>query len=389
MGDSGQFGVRISGAGLEAALKHSQTCVGGNLSDPILGHVLLEAKSSMLAIRTTDMSQALRVQVPCVVVEPGTIALPARRLLSLVSDLSKHEICIWSRGTSLTHIDAGGLKSTMPTLGPANFPTPFAPCEDWKAQFEPGKLAGLIRRILPTLGDQEEEAGLTLGSALMRVTPFGVLMVTTDTQKLSRSEYQDDTATAEDWDVLLPRKMLKTLLTLFPAICGARIDIGMTREAIFFRGGQYLLGARRVPGKFPAFERAIPSWESAILVPARELIEAVERVREADDALVSTINFDLHGGVLKLRTQSKGSTEGVEELAVEWAGADLRFCLRTQYLQGCLAQLRRTRQIAIGIPNAVLEGTKGVPIAISATQDEPFNTLYLLMPAAVSIGARP
>jgi len=49
------------------------------------------------------------------------------------------------------------------------------------------------------LGEDSEEAGLTIGSALMRLTPAGILMVATDTYRLSRVEYRDSTASPEDW----------------------------------------------------------------------------------------------------------------------------------------------------------------------------------------------
>jgi DNA polymerase III sliding clamp (beta) subunit (PCNA family) len=239
--------------------------------------------------------------------------------------------------------------------------------------------------VLPSLGEDNEEAGLTIGSALMRLTPAGVLMVATDTYRLSRVEYRDSTASPEDWEVLLPRHLLKTLVSLFPAIGKAPVDLGISGEAVYFRGANYLLAARRVPGSYPSFESVIPSWQYEAVVPTRDFYDAIERVKSFDDSGLSVIRFDLQGPNLELRAQTKGVYEGVEQLTVDWKGGDIRFCLRAQYLMSCLPHLRKAPNVLIGIPDSVA-AKKGVPIALTAQDGDPYNSLYLLMPTAVSRG---
>jgi hypothetical protein len=51
----------------------------------------------------------------------------------------------------------------------------------------------------------------------------------------------------------------------------------------------------------------------------------------------------------------------------------------------CLPQLRKSANILIGIPDSVA-ANKGVPIALAAQEGDPYNSLYLLMPTAVSRG---
>ena len=385
MAESISFSVRVRGAVLEMALRDAQTCVASRTSAPILGHVLLETQGSELAIHATDLTRAIRVTVPCLVDVPGAIALRARKFFDVVASLPRGEIQLETRGNAFTAISIGGLIASMPGMSGSNFPTVFPPCADWKARFEPGTLAGLIRHVLPSLGEDNEEAGLAIGSALIRLTPAGILMVATDNYRLSRVEYRDSTSSPEDWEVLLPRHLLKTLTSLFPAIGKAPVDVGIGSEAVHFRCANYLLASRRVPGRYPSFESVIPRWEYEAVVPTRDFYDAIERVKSFDDSALGMIRFDLQGRNLELRAQTKGVYEGVEQLAVNWKGGDIRFCLRAQYLMSCLPHLRKSENLLIGIPDTVAP-LKRVPIALTAQQGDPYNSLYLLMPTAVSRG---
>jgi DNA polymerase-3 subunit beta len=385
MADPISLSARVRSSDLETALKDAQTCVSPRASIPVLAYVLLETQGNELAIRSTDMNRAIRVTIPCAVDVPGSIALRARKFFDIVASLPKGEIQLETRGNAFTAISIAGLKASMPGLLGSKFPTAFPPCTDWKARFEPGTLSGLIRHVLPSLGEDNEEAGLTIGSALMRLTPAGILMVATDTYRLSRVEYRDSTASPEDWEILLPRHLLKTLMSLFPAIGKAPVDLGISGEAVYFRGANYLLAARRVPGSYPSFESVIPTWQYEAVVPTRDFYDAIDRVKSFDDSSLSVIRFDLQGRNLELRAQTKGVYEGVEQLTVDWKGGDIRFCLRAQYLMSCLPHLRKSPNVLIGIPDSVA-AKKGVPIALTAQEGDPYNSLYLLMPTAVSRG---
>ena len=383
-----QFAVRIRRANLESALRSAQTCVAGRPAVPILGYALLETEGDNLSIRSTDLTQSLRVTIPCTVEKPGAVALRARRFLDLVGSLAQGEVSLSAKGNSFVAISMGGLRATMPGLPGANFPASFVPCTEWMARFHPGALAGLIGRVLPTIGEENEEAGLALGCALLRLTPAGVLMVTTDRYRMARAEMRTGTPSPEDRDILLPRRLLRTLLSLFPVIGDAPVDLGLTEKAIFFRGGSYMLAARRVAGRFPAFEPVIPSWRYEVVVSTSDMLAAVNRLSGFDDNPVAMILFDIQGHTLELRARTPGAYEAVEQLSVEWLGADTRFCLRAHCLMSCLPPLRCAERVVFGIPDRAAGGPQErVPIALTAKAGDPYDSLYLLMPTAVTRGA--
>jgi len=379
--EKAKFAYRVRRATLEAALKSALTCVSSKVSVPILSCVHLEAASDELTIRATDLSQDIRILIPCTLDVPGKVALNARRMYDLVSRLPDGDVKFVVNENQFTAITIESLDATMPGMNPDGFPAAFVHCNEWKASFLPGALAGQIVRVFPTLGTDDEERSLTLESALLRVTPAGVLMVSTDHYRLARTEQRRSTSSPEDFEILLPRRLLRTLQSLFPLIGAAPVDIGFTTEAVFFRGGNYIVGARRVNGRFPHFESIIPSWKNEIEFSSKELLGAVDRIKGFDDHAISTIMFDVKGTVMELHAQTTGSYESVEQISIRWTGPDIQFCLKAINLLSCLQPLREAEFMYFGIPDNFGK-KKNIPVVLTAKEVDPYNTLYLLMPSA-------
>jgi hypothetical protein len=100
------------------------------------------------------------------------------------------------------------------------------------------------------------------------------------------------------------------------------------------------------------------------------------------------ILFDIQGHTLELRARTPGAYEAVEQFSVEWPGADTRFCLRAHCLLSCLPPLRCAEEVVFGIPDRAAGGPQErVPIALTAKAGDPYDSLYLLMPTAVTRGA--
>jgi DNA polymerase-3 subunit beta len=375
------FAVRVRRASLEAGLKSALTCVSSKVSVPILGCVCLEATNDELTIRATDLSQDVRISIPCTLDVPGKIALNARRLYDLVSRLPEGDVRFVVKESHFTAITIEALEATMPGMNTDGFPAAFTPCSEWKASFQPGSLAGQIARVFPTLGTQDDEKSLALESALMRVTPAGVLMVSTDHYRLARTEHRRATSSPEDFEILLPRRLLRTLQSLFPLIGATPVDIGFTPEAVFFRGGNYIVGARRVTGRFPYYESIIPSWRDEVEFSSKELLWAVDRIKGFDDNSIGTILFDIKGTVMELHAQTAGAYESVEQVSIQWTGPDIQFCLKAANLLSCLQPLRDAELMYFGIP-AEFGKKKNVPVILTAKEVDPYNTMYLLMPSA-------
>jgi DNA polymerase-3 subunit beta len=373
-----QFAVRVRRSNLESALRAVDTCVPRKAVPAILGCVLLEANGNNLSIRSTDLNQALRVTIPCSIDHAGALAVRSKKILSLIGSLADGAVRLTANSQSHMVIASGATKATMPAVPGSSFPSSFTPCTSWIARFAPGDLSGLIECVLPALGD-EEEYGLALSSALLRHTPAGVLLVATDRYLLSRAELRSSTPTPEDRDILLPRRLLRTLQSLFPSIGNAQVDLGLTSDAVFFRGGNYMLAARRVEGSFPAFEKAIPSWTREIRVSALDLQGAVNRLKGFVDHEIGKVHFDVRGQILSISAQTEGSYLADEELNIGWTGKqDVSFCLRAKGLLTCLRAMRHQRDVIFGIPDSL---EKYSAVTLTPGVSDAYNSLYLLTSA--------
>lgn len=385
MADPSQLALRIQRSELEAAVKSAQCCAVSRAAMPILGYLLLDASGSDLEIHATDLNHFIRVAAPCSVDSPGRVALHARQLLDYVSALPNGVIGISeTRGHHAT-LSMPGLETVLPGLPPDSYPPSWQLCDSWKARFPPGVLPGLITHALPTLGTDEEEEALALGSALLRITPEGILMVTTDRTRLSRVEMRQRTPVPEDWQILLPRRLLKILLAVYPSRGeGDPVDIGFTPRAIFFRGGRFLLGARQVAGRYPDFESVIPVWGQEAFFRSGQMMESLTRLKGVEGGAQQRVTLELRPYEMELRTHTPDGFEGTEALRAEWVGPRVTLSLPLRALSGCLSTLRTSTYIGMAFPAGCFRrSSDNVPVGFFAKDNDPYNSLYLLMSSCV------
>ena len=84
--------IRIAKSVFVNGLQQVLNVVGTRTSLPILSNVLLNAHDDTLELTTTNLDLGIRCTVKANISEPGKIALPARKLASIVKALPEAEI---------------------------------------------------------------------------------------------------------------------------------------------------------------------------------------------------------------------------------------------------------------------------------------------------------
>ena len=79
--------IRITKTAFINGLQQVLNVVGVRRSLPILGNVLLSAKNGLLELTTTNLDMGIRCTVKADIQREGNIALPARKLASIVKAL--------------------------------------------------------------------------------------------------------------------------------------------------------------------------------------------------------------------------------------------------------------------------------------------------------------
>ena len=92
-----------------------QSVVSNRTTLPILANVLLVADEGQLSLSTTDLDTGIQTSVEAEVEKPGSITLPARKLFSIIRELSVKEIHLEVDAKNNTEIRSG--KSFFKIMG--------------------------------------------------------------------------------------------------------------------------------------------------------------------------------------------------------------------------------------------------------------------------------
>ena len=84
--------IRIAKNVFVNGLQQVLNVVGTRTSLPVLSNVLLDAHDDLLELTTTNLDLGIRCSVKAAVSEAGRIALPARKLASIIKALPEADI---------------------------------------------------------------------------------------------------------------------------------------------------------------------------------------------------------------------------------------------------------------------------------------------------------
>ena len=91
--------VIVSQAELSALSRKLQSIVPSKPSIPTLLNLLLEAIDGQLILSATDLSISIQTHIGAEVIEEGSIALPAKKFIPLIGELSAPLVEIHTSGT--------------------------------------------------------------------------------------------------------------------------------------------------------------------------------------------------------------------------------------------------------------------------------------------------
>lgn len=289
---------------------------------PILSHVLITAEEESLHFYATDLE--IGVRTPCLVVikEPGTVALPAARLLALVEQFPNAEVTIATDGAGV-RVTCGASHTKLQALPTRDFPTP--PTVEGQAHtLSAPDLRRLIDQTRYAVDDSNSKYFLQ-GALLSLGDPFAA-MVTTDGKRVALATMPQTGPTTR---IILPVKTLD-LLSAQPELHSIEMTIG--ERHVFFVSKGRLIVSRMFEGTFPAYERIIPKSNDLVAhVDRIALAAALRRVGLVAGENCAT-NLEFAPGTLDISAASAGVGESNERLLITYDGEPLTVCVSWQSL---------------------------------------------------------
>lgn len=357
--------------GLQVAARIAAT----SSSVAVYKSVLIEAEPGSIRLSAMDDRVNVNLTLPAEVSEAGAVAVPAKGLLDRVATLPDDAV------TLATALDAQQLEVTCRKskfeiygLDPALFPN--APEVGGEVSFSlpQSTLKEMIRQTVFAADDEPSRPNL-MGVCLILDGNL-LRLVATDTHRMALRDAAIEGA--GEAQCIVPTKAMAEILKLLSdgaAMVGVRVDTNQ----IAFRTDTATLACRLIDGKYPRYERVIPtSWDRRITLDRDTFIQALKRmlvekvVTEKKSFTRVVCRTEL--GSLMLRTQGEtGRAE--DELECELEGEGVEFSVNCEHLMDALDTLRGA--------SARLEMTEANKPILICGADEANVCKLIVMPCGV------
>jgi DNA polymerase-3 subunit beta len=388
---------------LVKALKDVTSALATRVVQPILSNVLIESvNSTTLKFQATDLDLSIETKTTGVVYTNGSITLPGKKLLEIVSKLPNELVSFQVNNETLeTSVNCHRSKFSITGLASDDFPK-LVDAKNVDGVFMPADI--LRKSIMQTaFAAANYDASSILGGVYMVIEDGTVACTATDGSRLAHrkeiltlavpaakkadgdmeAEGKSQTATLErpsNLKAIVPARACQELVKLLDtAERGAKgsgatseVRIAITAGQIVFETENHFLSARLISGEYPRYQELFPSdYKYLANLKRDELISAIERVSVMSDDRTHLIKLHFEGDTLQITANTPDVGRAQEEVSITFEGQVLDIAVNVRYIIDVLQRL--------GVDEAKIEMTGALkPLIVKGVGDEAYK--YLLMP---------
>jgi len=345
--------IRIAKNVFVNGLQQVLNVVGTRTSLPVLSNVLLDAHDDLLELTTTNLDLGIRCSVKATVSEAGRIALPARKLASIIKALPEADIeldCYQNQAK----ITCGRSKFRLMGMNDGEFPTLPTFTQEQAFVLEQQKLLSMLRHV--SFAQSEDENRYLLNGVFFSFkkeeTSTELHLVATDGRRLSII-HQDIEAPEGFTSVefILPAKTVLELERLLQQ--KAPIKIFFNDKQIAFElaledsakenglSNTIYLVSKKVEGRFPNYQQVIPqSVEHHVKLERALLLECVQRASLVSSLDNNTVKLNFCENTLEISASSSELGEAQESMAIEYTDSPVTIAFNPRFLMDPLKALQ-------------------------------------------------
>ena len=318
---------------------------------PILANVLLEQKDGRLFVTATDLEMQITAHSDLPGKQDQSITVGARKLQDLLRALPEDAtLTVDTTGGKMT-VRAGRSRFNLQTLPASDYPRISLAQEQLQSIALPQRdFRGLLK--LAEFAMAQQDIRYYLNGMLLVVDKESLQAVATDGHRLSYASIAVPGNYSRQ-EVILPRK---TVLELGKLLEDSEepVTLDILANQVRFRFSNIELVSKVVDGKFPDYNRVIPSGHSKQLDLSRtELLQALQRAAILSNEKFRGVRLVLGSDQLKIICTNSEQEEAEEELEVPYKGEALDIGFNITYLLDVLHNLDADQVVlALGDANS-------------------------------------
>ncbi|SBT04827.1 DNA polymerase III, beta subunit [Candidatus Accumulibacter aalborgensis] len=306
---------------------------------PILSNVLLEKKGDVLTFLATDIEIQITTSSTGAMGDgDGAITVGARKLQEILRSLPESAEVSLMLDDRRLQVKAGRSRFSLQTLPADDFPCmALSDAEITKFTVTQKQFRHLLTQTSYSMAAQDVR--YYLNGLLLLVDDGTLRAVATDGHRLAYSSMPLDDVPealrqegAARKELIVPRKTVIELSRLL-ADNDEPLTIEMLPSQARFQFGQINLVSKLIDGRFPDYERVIPSsLRNVVSVNRALLLQSMVRAAILTNEKFRGVRLILSEGSLKIMAANAEQEEAQEEIEVDYSGEALDVGFNVAYL---------------------------------------------------------
>ena len=341
---------------------------------PILANVMFNKVNEQIQLTTSD----LEIQIQTTAELGGeqgeySTTVAARKLIDILRSMPSEQMVTLESNDGKCILKSGKSRFTLQTLPSEDFPlvqkaTDFSP----KFVIQQKTLKNLFSSVHFAMA--VNDIRYYLNGILFVVQGKTLTLVATDGHRLALDKAELDIDVPHQ-QVILPRKTVLELQRLLNNDGEGVIEIQFASNQAKFNFGSLEFVTKLVDGKFPDYTRVVPSgYNNEVLLERTQLLTCLQRVAIMTSDKFKGVRLTFEPGVLRIAANNAEQEEAVEELEIDYNGANVDIGFNVSYLIDALSNMGQD-QVKISFADANSSALITVP--------DDDNFIYVVMPMRI------
>jgi len=318
---------------------------------PILSNVLVKTVGDQIHLAATDLEVGIKCVVSGEIVNPGSITIPAKKLVDIVRELPSttdsgnepSKVKIATLANDRVEIDCERAKFRIVGLPDEEFP-PLPELGDAFLTINSGTLCQMIQRTI--FAASTEETRHFLNGVYFSVNSDTLKMVATDGKRLAIASHQLEESVKEKIGIIIPIKTVNNILRTFAG--DEPVRIALLENQVLFSTQDITLISRLIEGEYPDYEAVInPVLKNDITLTANtgHLLSVVRRVSLLANPKTPSIKIESNNGELSVSASTPELGEAQEQMQVKIEGGKVEIAFNAKYVMDVLRNIQTDESI--------------------------------------------
>jgi len=293
---------------------------------PILGNLLFKLEGNELTILGSDLEVYIKVLLNVAGKSDGEIAVPAKRLETLLQNLPGKDLSFDLQSNYKLIIKTKGGKWTITGEDPNDFPAPAEVNDANNIEIGGDILTQYLSKA--THAASTDELRRSMNGVFFEITPKEFKIVATDGHRLVKIVKKDFKFEGDKINMLVPIKTCNLMTRLFKGVSksGAKngesenetdsvVSVNFSNEFLTSTYKNITISSRLIDDTFPNYESVIPTDnEKKLKVNRDEMVSSVKRSIIMSDQITNRTSLQVANNELKVLSANNEYGTDSEEI---------------------------------------------------------------------------